>query len=132
MAFHRKTSFILKVNLKPPYNMLNWLKKLLTPPPEADLVEWLDRGAIILDVRTPEEFRQGTAKGAINIPLDQVGKNMGRIKKYQAPIITCCRSGARSGVAKNQIRAAGIECVNGGPWQTVQEAVIERKNKPNS
>ena len=71
-------------------------------------------------------------RDAIRAFLDQVEKNMGRIKKYQAPIITCCRSGARSGVAKNQIRAAGIECVNGGPWQTVQEAVIERKNKPNS
>lgn len=112
--------------------MWNWLKKLLTPPQEADLVEWLERGAIILDVRTPEEFRQGTASGAINIPLDQVEKQLARIKKYQAPVITCCRSGARSGVAKNQLLAAGLECVNGGPWQTVQEAVISKKQREKS
>jgi rhodanese-related sulfurtransferase len=32
------------------------------------------------------------------------------------PIITCCRSGARSGMAKSVLAAAGVEVSNGGAW----------------
>ncbi|MFM8911861.1 MAG: rhodanese-like domain-containing protein, partial [Flammeovirgaceae bacterium] len=55
---------------------------------KVDVKEMLDKGATILDVRSKAEFAGGHAKGAINIPLDQLPSQLGRFKKEQV-IITC-------------------------------------------
>jgi rhodanese-related sulfurtransferase len=39
------------------------------------------------------------------------------------PIITVCRSGSRSGMAKRIIQSAGIEVYNGGPWNVLIEKI---------
>jgi rhodanese-related sulfurtransferase len=85
----------------------------------SDLGQKIQEGATILDVRTPEEFRSGHPKGAINIPLDQIQGQMSKLDKSK-PVITCCRSGARSGMAADFLKSAGFEAYNGGPWQNVQ------------
>jgi phage shock protein E len=36
------------------------------------------------------------------------------------PVITVCRSGARSGMGKSILAAAGLEAYNGGPWDSLQ------------
>jgi phage shock protein E len=38
-------------------------------------------------------------------------------------VITCCRSGARSGMAKSILTAAGVETVNGGPWNSLIQKI---------
>ena len=73
------------------------------------------RGALILDVRTPREFAQGHAEGALNLPLDRIAQEAGRLDKRQ-PLLVCCASGARSAVAASQLRAEGFEALNAGPW----------------
>ncbi|APY01110.1 rhodanese-like domain-containing protein [Lacinutrix venerupis] len=82
--------------------------------------EYLDKGAIILDVRTDTEFEEGHVKDALHIVLDDLEYEIDRIKALKKPIITCCRSGARSERAKDLLEDNGIDAINGGPWQNVE------------
>jgi rhodanese-related sulfurtransferase len=77
-------------------------------------------GAIIVDVRTSGEFVSGHIKGSINIPVDSIKSKVSDLKKKGKPVITVCRSGARSGMAKGILGSAGIEVYNGGPWNSLQ------------
>jgi len=85
--------------------------------------EFLQNGAVILDVRTPSEFSEGHVKGSVNIPLNEIANQISKIKNYKKPIITCCRSGARSGTAANILNSNGVDSINGGPWQNVAELI---------
>jgi rhodanese-related sulfurtransferase len=84
------------------------------------VTDLLQKGALIVDVRTPEEYRSGHITGSVNIPLNLIPNKMNELKRKNKPIITVCRSGARSGMAADQLRKSGIEVENGGPWNTVQ------------
>ena len=74
------------------------------------------RGAIILDVRSKAEYAQGAIPGSKHIPLQEIGSKMNQLKKWNAPIITCCASGMRSVSATAIIKAQGVEVMNGGSW----------------
>lgn len=78
--------------------------------------DFQDSGAIILDVRTKSEYAQGAIPGSKNIALQQVASRIEEIKSWDAPIITCCVSGMRSGTAASILKAQGIEAINGGGW----------------
>lgn len=80
-------------------------------------------GAIVVDVRTPEEFKTGHIEGALNIPLHRLKASIGDLKKYGKPIITCCLSGARSAMALSLLSQAGFDVYNGGGWQALQRAI---------
>jgi len=80
----------------------------------------LDKGALIVDVRTPDEYRGGHITQSVNIPLNLIPNKVNELKRKNKPIVVCCRSGARSGMAADQLRKAGIEVENGGPWNSVQ------------
>lgn len=82
--------------------------------------ELLDKGALIVDVRTPAEYRGGHITKSVNIPLNLIPNKVNELKRKNKPVVVCCRSGARSGMAANQLRQAGIEVENGGPWNSVQ------------
>jgi rhodanese-related sulfurtransferase len=83
----------------------------------------VSNGAIILDVRSEGEFRSGHIRGATNIPLEQVRQNIPALKKKDKPVITVCRSGVRSGMAKSVLADAGIEAYNGGAWNALQQKI---------
>ncbi|MCP4438828.1 MAG: rhodanese-like domain-containing protein [Aureispira sp.] len=99
--------------------MFGFLKKLFGGGNE-HLQDAIERGAIIIDVRSPAEYAQGHVKGSVNVPLQMIGGQINQIKKYKKPVITCCRSGMRSGNAAGQLKSAGIEVYNGGSWGAVQ------------
>lgn len=102
--------------------MLSFLKKIFNPE-RPDLEALLAEGALVIDVRTPDEFNSGHPKGAINIPVNKIEKHFQKLHKEKRPIITCCASGMRSKVARNKLRGNGFTDVhNGGPWQRVAEA----------
>ena len=82
--------------------------------------EYLDKGAVILDVRTEVEYNEGHVKQSLHIVLDDLEDEIEQVKVLQKPIITCCRSGARSERAKDILADYGIDVINGGPWQNVQ------------
>jgi rhodanese-related sulfurtransferase len=47
--------------------------------------------------------------------LDELKGEISQLKSLQKPIITCCRSGARSEIAKNLLKENDIDVINGGP-----------------
>jgi rhodanese-related sulfurtransferase len=91
------------------------------------IAEYLDKGAVIIDVRTPMEFDEGHVPGSVNIPLQQITARVAEIKKFNKSVIACCRSGARSGNATTFLNGKGIDTINGGPWQTVDSALKAKK-----
>ena len=85
-----------------------------------DAVEqYLQKGAVVIDVRTIEEFEEGHVQGSKNIPLNTISSYLEEIKKLDKPVITCCRSGARSGSAATILKQHGVDAINGGPWGNV-------------
>lgn len=89
-----------------------------------DLVEqYLEKGAVVIDVRTIEEFEEGHVQGSKNIPLNTIGSHLQEIAGLNKPVITCCRSGARSGSAATILKQHGIDAINGGPWGNVANCI---------
>jgi phage shock protein E len=82
--------------------------------------EFVDKGAIIIDVRTPGEFQGGHIKGSKNIPLNTIGNQIESIKKLNKPVIACCASGMRSSQATSILKSNGIEAMNGGGWASLE------------
>jgi rhodanese-related sulfurtransferase len=99
--------------------MFGFIKKILGTD-NMKVQAFRDKGAIILDVRTPQEYQSGHVAGSMNIPLQSIGSQLKKIQRLNKPVITCCASGMRSGVAARQLNAAGIEAVNGGAWTAVK------------
>jgi rhodanese-related sulfurtransferase len=77
-------------------------------------------GAIILDVRTPEEFKCGHIKNAINIPVQILDAATNSLKQQNRPVITVCQTGVRSSMAVGILKKAGIDAFNGGAWELLQ------------
>lgn len=101
--------------------MINTIKKIFGIGPKVDYAELVKQGAIILDVRSSGEYSGGHLKGSINIPLDQLSKNLGKLKDKSKPIITVCASGMRSASAKSILKSNGYTQVyNGGGWSSLQ------------
>ena len=85
-----------------------------------DFAPLIAEGALVIDVRTPQEFATGHATGSINIPLGDISNHLRDIKQQNKTVITCCRSGARARTANAHLQGAGIEAHNAGSWQAVQ------------
>ena len=99
--------------------MLQILKKLFGGT-SVNYKELIGNGAIVVDVRTPGEYKTGHVAGSRNIPLDTMRKKIADLKKLNKPVITICRSGSRSGIAKGMLKSAGIEVYNAGPWTSLR------------
>ncbi len=82
--------------------------------------EYVQKGAIILDVRTPAEFKEGHIKGSKNIALQVLNGQVETIKKWNKPVIACCKSGMRSAQATSILKQNGIDCINGGGWTSLE------------
>lgn len=85
--------------------------------------------AFLVDVRTPGEFAEGSAKGAVNIPLNEVAQRLAEFKGKQQ-IVVFCRTGNRSSQAEAILNENGFtNVVNGGTWQMVDKIVKEQSGK---
>ncbi len=66
--------------------------------------------AVVLDVRSMAEYKDGHIVNAINIPLNGLGNNLKQLEKHRdKPILAVCRSGSRSGAACSLLRKHGFE-----------------------
>ncbi|MFZ4480294.1 MAG: rhodanese-like domain-containing protein [Rhodoferax sp.] len=73
-------------------------------------------GATFVDVRSAGEFASANAPGTINIPLQELGSRLREIPK-SSPVVLCCASGTRSGMAKLVLRKNGyLNVHNIGTW----------------
>lgn len=92
---------------------------------DTKLTEVLKEKPFLVDVRTPQEFAEGSVEGAINIPLSEVESQLSQFEGKEK-IVVFCKSGARSGNAKKILNKHGIDQVtNGGSWQNVKKAMKE-------
>ncbi|CED56857.1 rhodanese-like domain-containing protein [Aliivibrio wodanis] len=73
----------------------------------------VEQGALLIDVRTPNEFNQGHLKDAANLPLSTVDTAFANIDK-DTPIVVYCRSGNRSGQAMSYLKQAGFTQIHNG------------------
>jgi phage shock protein E len=73
----------------------------------------------VIDVRTAGEFMGGNAEGSINIPLQELANRIEEVKGLPLPLVLCCASGGRSGMATSMLSEQGVECCNGGSWMDV-------------
>ena len=111
--------------LTSPYSMVSdmwsFIKSIFSSGPS--LSELLSEDYIVIDVRTPGEFKSGHVQGSKNIPLNQIKSKISSLKKQKKRVILCCASGMRSGRATKILRSEDLDAHNGGSWQTVASAV---------
>lgn len=69
-------------------------------------------GAVLVDVRTPEEYRDGHVPGSINVPLQQIEDIELEVAEKGTPLYVYCRSGARSRQAAALLKEMGYEDVH--------------------
>ena len=98
--------------------------------PEA-ACQYLKEGALIVDVRSPQEFGHGHVPGALNMPLSGLPDNLvGRITNKQQVLLLHCLSGGRSAIAQRRLRAEGYTRVfNVGSYHRAEAIVAEAKSQ---
>lgn len=76
----------------------------------------LTTGALLIDVRTPEEFSELHLDGARNIPLNQLGGALASLPKDK-PVIVYCAVGSRSAAAASLLAKSGYDVRNLGAME---------------
>lgn len=77
----------------------------------ADGVQRVRDGAVLVDVRSVEEWRSGHAREARHLPLDALTGRMGELPEDE-PVVAVCHSGIRSARAARILRVAGYDAVS--------------------
>lgn len=77
-----------------------------------DINKWIEElknmtKAVLIDVRTRDEYNSGHIQGSINIPLDNINSAEGKVKNKNTQIFVYCLSGARSAQAVSQMKKMG-------------------------
>ena len=84
------------------------------------------RPAVIIDVRTPQEFAAGHVDGAINLPYDQISfVSVGKLDK-KADVLVYCRSGGRSAIARDTLHKLGFAKVHDAGGLQSAQAELKR------
>ena len=74
-----------------------------------DLIRLMNEGALVLDIRKPDEFAAGHVKGAKQLPSDRIltaGENFKRYK--DKPVVVYCDSGSLAAAAVRQLKLQGF------------------------
>jgi phage shock protein E len=85
----------------------------------------LREGALVIDVRSPEEFQSRHLPNAVNLPLGTLAEALPRLAKDKGQVLLLhCLSGTRSGFARQQARRLGYPRVyNLGSYARAQQIV---------
>lgn len=101
---------------------------------EAEARQHLKRGALVVDVRTVQEFQTKRLTNVVNLPLDQVKEKISTVVTNKSDVVLLhCRTGRRSGLAETELRALGYTNVfNIGSFEKAQKILTaaERKKMP--
>jgi phage shock protein E len=90
-----------------------------TKDPEAAR-KLISAGAVVLDVRTADEYAEAHLPNAVNLPVQELSSRLGDVEGLVAgdkarSIVVYCAAGSRAAKAKAQLEAAGYShVVNGG------------------
>ena len=88
--------------------------------------EKISKGAFVVDVRTPDEFRGGHLENAQNIPVTEIEQHLASFgTDKNREIIVYCQRGARAGKAKEALEKNGFTNVhNAGGYPELRKAGI--------
>ena len=106
---HRKTWMILAASLAGA--SLACAPKAETVTQTQNARQAVEQGALLLDVRTPEEFADGHLDGAVNIPVQSLEERAAELPAKDRQLVVYCRSGARSARATSWLKAQGYQNV---------------------
>jgi len=102
--------------------MLELLKRMFAKSAKTDFALLIEEGALIVDVRSRNEYASGHLKNSVNIPLNELSDQLKKLKQGRT-IITCCASGMRSSSAKNILQSKGFTVYNGGSWSSLNKYI---------
>lgn len=92
--------------------------------------EQLSKGALLMDVRTVEEFNAKQLTNAVNIPLDELTEKLPRrVPDKSQVLLVHCRTGRRSEIAERELR--GLGCTNAfniGSFEQARKIVTGRSH----
>jgi len=95
----------------------------------------VDEGAVLLDVREPDEWHAGHAPDAVHVPLAALAASVDQLDKDK-PIVAVCRVGGRSERAASALLQRGYDAVNlaGGmqAWQAAGMPVVTDTGDPGT
>src|SRR4051812_48944276 len=102
----------------------------------------IEAGALLLDVREPDEYEQGAIPGAVHIPRGHLEAQVeGRLLDKSAPVVVYCAGGVRSAFAARTLQELGYSDVvsmaggfgkwkdEGRPWRTPVTLNAEQRNR---
>lgn len=94
----------------------------------ASRVQALPQGSFhILDVRSAGEYRTSHIPGAVNVPLEEIGRFREQLSQVREPLVVVCEAGSRAAQACKQLSAAGkdVQVLSGGmvAWQQARGEV---------
>ncbi len=99
----------------------------------ADATGLLREGALLLDVREPEEIAAGRADQAVTIPLGDLALRLNELPT-DSTIVVVCRSGNRSSIAARTLKTEGYDAINlaGGmlAWQDAGLPIVADSGGP--
>jgi hydroxyacylglutathione hydrolase len=72
-----------------------------------DLVQRMDAGVAVVDVRSRAEWEAGHIPGAPNIPAGELGDRIGELPEAR-PLVVHCQGGTRSAIAASVLDAKGV------------------------
>ena len=96
---------------------------------QEEALKKLHAGALVIDVRTTEEFKSNSLPSVINIPLDVIKTGITNYVTNKSQVILLhCRSGRRSGIAEEELRSLGYtNTFNIGSFEQAKKVVEQVK-----
>jgi phage shock protein E len=91
----------------------------------------IDENTRVIDVRTEKEYTAGHLKNSINIPYGEIKETIGKYAHGKnEKIIVYCRSGRRSGIAKETLDEMGYtNVINAGAYEKLKNNAQERQKE---
>jgi rhodanese-related sulfurtransferase len=88
-----------------------WRLEMTPEVAPTEVEDLVNGGAVVIDVREPDEWSAGHAPGALFIPMGQVEARLDEVPKEVTAVIVC-RSGGRSGTVTQFLNSQGFNALN--------------------
>jgi phage shock protein E len=88
--------------------------------------EYQHRGGLLIDVRSPAEYKSGHLPRAINLPLNELDTLVPRLAKDKSQVLLIyCKTGMRSGLAAGRLKRQGyVNTFNLGPYGRAARLIL--------
>ena len=95
-------AILLLLSFDPSSRTIGGAKKI--SPQELPMLQHR-QSAVVVDVRTADEFKSGHIEQAISLPMDNIESGLKKLNKHKTkPLILVCQSGARAGKAVGTLK----------------------------